>query len=192
MGRTLVSVMLTLICFVFLTGCNGDQELLAKLEQYEVQRYVNEVTEGDFHFRLVSEKDQYNEGEQVLLYGEITYIGELDEITIHHSSSAVFFHLTENVRNYDLSDAVRDIGMSTTLKRNEPFREIYHKNAAYFNENDKQFVSFINDFISRDDFPYGYYVVEGKTDFAVETDDQAESMEHVNIETTIDFKVMKN
>ena len=46
------------------------------------------MTDGDFVYRLVSEKEEYGQGDQVQVYGELEYIGEEDEITIGHAASA--------------------------------------------------------------------------------------------------------
>lgn len=150
-----------------------------------------EVSEGDYTFRLVSEKEQYTNTEEVNLYGEIIYTGDKDEVEINHSSSAILFNLFEEVRQYEIGDGVNDIGITTTLKRNEPYREHYGKSAGYDADSDKAYVKFVEDFIERDGFPTGYYMVNGFTDFSVFEDSKDESATRYNIEATIDFKVSK-
>ena len=51
------------------------------------------------------------------LYGEITYTGDKDEVTITHSSSAILFSLEEKVRGFDIDFWVEDEGLSTVLKQ---------------------------------------------------------------------------
>jgi len=155
------------------------------IEEYEVKQIVDERVQGDFAFRLVSEKEKYVGKEEVKLYGEITYIGKKNEITITHSSSAILFSLEEKVSGYDIGFGVNDIELTTVLKKDEPYREDYVKSGGYADSDPRDYVRFMKDFLSEDHFPSGYYVVNGETDFFLE------DQERVNIEATIDFKVIE-
>lgn len=183
-------IFISLFSISLLFGCTS-YEKNVDVDNYEVKHTLAEVSEGDYTFRLVSEKEQYSSTEEVNLYGEIIYTGEKDEVEIIHSSSAILFNIFEEVRRYEIGDSVHDIGLSTILKRNEPHREDYGKNAGYDSDSDKAYVQFVEDFIKQDSFPTGYYTVNGFTDFAVFEDGDNENALHYNIEATIDFKVSK-
>lgn len=187
---TIKRIFLSLFIFsLLLNGCSASYEKNVNVEDFEVENTIAEVAEGDYIFRLVSEKEQYTNTEEVNLYGEIIYTGEKDEVEINHSSSAILFNIFEEVRQYEIGDGVHDIGLTTTLKRNEPHREHYGKSAGYDADSDKAYVQFVEDFIEQDGFPTGYYTVNGFTDFAVFEDGDDESAIHYNIKATIDFKV---
>src|SRR5690606_25537683 len=105
------------------------------------------------------------------LYGEIEYIGDKKEVTIHHSSSAILFPMNEEIRGYEIGYGVNDIGLSTTLKQGEPYREEYEKSGGYSPDQDpKDYVKFMENFLNRDDFPPGYYIVNGFTDFSMDSE----------------------
>lgn len=187
----LLFITLNLIILLAIASCSSSDQIdSSDLEEYEVTNTEDETDRDDFIFRLVSEKEQYKENEDVKLYGEIEYTGDKDEITIHHSSSAVLFSMEEKARGYEIGYSVEDIGLSTTLKQGEPSREEYEKSAGY-NPNDDQndYVEFIEDFLNRDGFPSGYYVVNGQTDFSVASEKGTENEKNINIEAEIDFKV---
>lgn len=183
------SMLLILFLLLFLSCAPLNKEP-KNLDEFNVKENATQITEDDFIFRLVSEKDEYHEGETVNVYGEIVYNGEKEEVTIFHSSSAILFNLTEQTRGYEIGYAVQDIGVTTVLKRGEPLRENYNKNSVGYAPDDDN-VKFIKQFIKRDDFPTGYYVVNGFTDFTVRFNDDDEEMVRYNIEATIDFKVNK-
>lgn len=176
-----------------IASCQSNEVDHDKLEKIDVMQTTDEAMQDDFTFRLISEKEQYAVGEEVVLYGEIFYQGEKEEVTINHSSSAIFFHIIEEMRGYDIDYAVQDIGLSTTIQRfGEPHKEQYKKSGAYDPEDSpKDFVTFMEKFLEEDGFPAGYYTVKGKTDFSYARDKQSEQQEHINLEATIDFKVVE-
>lgn len=168
------------------SGCSSSNQISNNdIEEYDVNQTTDENVQGDFVFRLVSEKKEYNDLEDVKLYGEITYIGEKDEVVIHHSSSAILFSLEEKVRGFFIGFAVNDIGLSTVLKQGEPYREEYVKSGGYAEDDSNEYVKFMESFLETDEFPPGYYVVNGETDFSLE------NQENINIEATVDFKVVE-
>lgn len=184
--------MFVAIIILFIVGCNFFyQNSISDLTKYEVLKTTDEIVQDDFIFRLVSEKGQYKEGERVKIYGEIEYAGDNDEVTIHHSSSAILFPIIEETRGYKIEYEVKDIGLSTVLKQGEPYRAEYEKSGGYSPDQDsKVYVKFVEDFLNRDDFPPGYYVMNGYTDFFVESEKKLGNQERFNIEATIDFKVV--
>lgn len=176
-----------------LTACSssdsGNQIGQEEIDRYEVSKTRDQSTEADFIFRLISEKEEYEEGEDVILYGEIEYTGEQEEITIQHSSSAVLFPMEEKVREYEIGFGVNDLLVSTILKRGEPYREDYIKSGGYSPEQDpEEYIRFMEDFLERKDFPAGYYVVDGFADFFVPKE-EGEGREAFTIKAQIDFKV---
>lgn len=154
------------------------------MKDYEVKKTIDENVQGDFVFRLVSEKKEYGNREDVKLYGEITYTGDKDEVTIYHSSSAILFTLEEKTRGFDIGYAVEDIGLTTVLKKGEPYREEYVKTGGYSGDADSDYKRFMKEFLGKDGFPAGYYVVNGETDFSLE------DRERVTIKATVDFNVV--
>ncbi len=181
-------ILAVFLLFTILTaGCQSSHSVDNRdLEKYEVSQTSDENVQGDFIFRIKSEKGEYGVGEDIELYGEIEYIGEKEEVTIYHSSSAVLFPMREKIRGYEIGSAVNDIGLSTTIKKGKPYREEYGKSGSYSEDQDPQdYVNFMKEFLNASGFPAGYYVVQGSTDFSVE------SGEHVRVKGTVDFKVMK-
>jgi hypothetical protein len=189
MNKLFTAGIVTLI--IFLSGCNSSEPIdRGQLDDFEVSQTIDETVEGDFVFRLVSEKEEYNESEEVELYGELEYVGEKDEVTIHHSSSAILFPMEEKVRGYDIGFAVNDIGNATTLQQGEPYREEYVKSGGYSRDQDPEdYITFIQDFLNRDGFLPGYYVVNGFADFSIRPGEDRDEWEDFKIGAEIDFKV---
>lgn len=182
-GMIMISILMIVVgCSVSESNSSVDS---SKLEEYEVKNIEDEVTEGDYVFRLVSEKEVYEVGEEIQLYGELTYIGDQDEVIIEHASNVFIFPMVEHVREHDISGGTNDEAIQTTLVPNEPYRENYAKNGVGYAEEDPQaYKKFIKDFMERDDFPAGYYEVQGEAYFY-------DGEEHVEMEATVDFKVVE-
>lgn len=181
-------IIYTTLLTILLSACNVSSFNSDVLEKYEVQNNVDEITQDDFVFRLVSEKKQYNKDEDIKLYGEIEYIGTMEEITIHHSSSAILFDMKEEARGYEIGFGVNDIGLTTTIKKGQPYREEYEKSGGYSPDTDpKDYVKFMETFLNSDGFPPGYYIVNGSTDFFIDSENQ----NRVTLEATVDFKVVE-
>lgn len=181
----------TSVFILFITGCNSSDEKINDVEKYEIKQTIDETTQDDFIFRLVSDKAAYESGEDVKLYGEIEYIGDQAQISIFHSSSAIIFSMQEEVRGYDIGFGVNDIGLTTNLKKGEPYREEYTKSGGYSADDEEEFVEFMQGFLKNDDFPIGYYIVNGSTDFVVEPEEGLEERESIKIKATVDFKVVE-
>ncbi|ACX63120.1 hypothetical protein GYMC10_0820 [Paenibacillus sp. Y412MC10] len=132
-----------------------------------------EITDGDFVYRLVSEKEEYEQGDQVQVYGELEYIGKEDEITIGHAASAFYFPMKELTRDYNISYAMNEPYITTKLKKGEPLREYYKIGGGYDSRDDKKFKDFIHSL--KDGFPGGRYVVYGSADFVIDAMSQGAS-----------------
>src|SRR5690554_5657174 len=186
----IVFVLLSLL----LVGCASGQYLensASELDKYEILKTKDEVTKGDFVYRLVSEKDEYQENESVKIYAELEYIGEKEEVTIFHAASPFYFPMEEKVRNYVIDYGMNEPLLSTSLKQGEPYREEYVKSGGYSDQDEDDYVVFMKRFFDMNGFPSGYYAVEGYSDFFVEKDEDNEEKDVFRIEGQIDFKVLK-
>ncbi|MBY7141769.1 hypothetical protein KFZ56_01400 [Virgibacillus sp. NKC19-3] len=178
------------ILLIFLAGCGSSDPFdvnesvdSSELADQEITQTNDETTQDDFIFRLSSEKEQYESGEEVELYGEIEYIGEEDEVTISHAETPFRFSIKEEMRGYEIGYAVSEIGMSRSLTREEPYQEKYEKNAVSgLADSPEGHEAFVEAFLDHDGFPVGYYVVNGAASFAVDG-------ERYEIEGEVDFKV---
>ena len=87
-----------------MSGCGtiNEDAILAELENYDVQRVKDEVTAGDFVYRLFTEKEEYSSSKDVHMYAELEYIGENDEITIFHAVSPFYFPIEEKIRGIQI------------------------------------------------------------------------------------------
>lgn len=89
--------------FLLLVGCN--QTGGAPVKSTTKAQTKAEIMKDDFIYRLFTEKGTYQKREDVKLYAELEYIGELDSITIYHAASPFYFDITEKIRIYNrLSD----------------------------------------------------------------------------------------
>jgi hypothetical protein len=182
----------TMLIMTFLIGCTSQNNIdTGELDNYDVSKTSDEVTDGDFVYRLVTERGQYQEDEPVKVYAELEYIGEKDEITIFHAASPFYFPIKEKVRNYDLGYAMNEPLISTTLKQGKPLRKEYMKSGGYSDQGEDNYVAFMKKFFNMDGFPIGYYVVDGFADFYIETGENDEEKEDFRIEGQIDFKVIE-
>lgn len=141
-----------------------------------------EVIKGDFIYRLVTEKEHYDEGENVKIYAELEYIGEEDKVEITHGSSPFLFPMTETTRDYEIAYAVNLPGESTTLKKGEPMRQEYRGGGSYAEHDKEEYKVFM-----KQDFPSGHYIVNGYADFHLA--DKAKDEEKYIIEAQIEFYV---
>lgn len=155
-----------------------------KLASFEVKQRIAENQEGDYLFRLESLKPSYQVGEPVEVIGEIVYLGDKNEVTIHHSAVVIHFAFEEKVRDYLINIGVAEIGKSTILKQGEAYQEKFKKQFVFKPEEPADYVKFIDSFLKEEGFPIGYYEVKASADFYVE-----ETEESIKIEAGIDFKV---
>lgn len=163
-----------------------------EMGQDAVAQTTDETRQNEFIFRLVSEKAKYQVGEEVKLYGELEYIGDQAEVAISHSSSAITFPMEERTRGYPIGAMVNDIGLTTVLKKGEPYREEYGKSGGYSNDQDPEdYVSFIKDFLNREGFPPGVYAVNGAANFGLGTLEDLGEQQRVRIEANIEFEVVE-
>jgi hypothetical protein len=77
--------------------------------------------------------------------------------------------------------------LNTTLKKGQPIRKTYTSGKAYNEEDEKEYKDFMKDF-KQNGFPPGYYVVDGYTNFFIETTPNKEP-EKFHPSAQIDYKV---
>ncbi|PKH10831.1 hypothetical protein [Planomicrobium sp. MB-3u-38] len=183
---------LLLLLTLLLTACgtaeepaNGDSS--ASVEYYTVKATEAEATEGDFIYRLVSEKEEYASGGPVELYAELEYIGDLETIDIFHAASPFYFPMEEKTRSYEIHYGMEEPLITTTLTKGEPLREQYSGSGGYSAEEDSAYIEFTKNIIDMQ-FPEGYYVVDGYTDFYTENSATAQTKYEMHAE--VDFKVL--
>jgi hypothetical protein len=167
----------------------GAEDETSKGNKYEVSNPEAEVTEDDFIYRLVSEKDEYNAKEPVSIYAELEYIGNKESVTIYHAASPFHFPMYEKTRDYTIGFGMEEPLLNTILMKGEPFREEYQGSGGYGSDDDKEYINFIKN-IMKNQFPAGYYEVNGFADFFVKNNDTEKKDYKINAE--IDFKVKDN
>ncbi|MBO8171515.1 MAG: hypothetical protein H0Z33_06480 [Bacillaceae bacterium] len=159
------------------------------MDDFQVQNTQDEVTEGDFTYRLVTEKKEYQQGEPVRIYAELVYTGDREEITIYHAASPFYFPMVEKTRGFTIDYPMEQPLVSTTLKKGEPIQKEYRRSGGYGSQDEKAYIDFMKSFLE-EGFPAGYYVVNGFADFYVEWDENGEKVKRdYRIEAEIDFKV---
>ncbi|XEC97275.1 hypothetical protein AB6A23_12400 [Paenibacillus tarimensis] len=190
--------MLTLIVFLFvLTGCaaqgNGNspaessQDIL-KGGTMTTGMSSAESTEGDFIYRLVTEKEAYHEGESVKLYAELEYIGDKKEVTIYHAASPFSFPITEHTRNYSIAYMMNQPLLTTLLAKGEPLREEYAKGGGYGSQDNEEYIAFIKNFWENG-FPAGSYTVYGSADFYVQPNKEGKDKREYKLKAQVNFDV---
>ena len=185
----IIFIMLTLLLSSCTYELESDNEV-TKLDNYEVIKTMDEVIEGDFIYRLVTEKGEYLDNESVNIYAELEYIGDNEEITIYHAASPFFFPMVEKIRDYSIDYPMDEPLISTKLIKGKPLREEYKRSGGYSSQDEKEYVNFIKSFWDKG-FPTGYYVVNGFVDFYVQSNEN-DKQEEFNIKAQIDFKVNIN
>lgn len=169
------------------TGGDTPADTTASIDEYSVSNTEASTTDGDFIYRLVSEQEQYPSGGPVEIYAELEYVGEEDSIDIYHAGSAFFFPMEEKTRGYQLDYPMIEPLLTTTLTKGEPLRESYTGSGGYSDQDDAAYIEFMKHVINNE-FPEGYYVVNGYADFFTETPDGVQTDYEIHAE--VDFKVI--
>lgn len=169
------------------TGGDTPADTTASIDDYSVSTTEASTIDGDFIYRLVSEREQYASGGPVEIFAELEYRGEEDTIDIFHAGSAFFFPMEEKTRGYQLDYPMIEPLITTTLTKGEPLRESYTGSGGYSDQEDAAYIEFMQQ-VMNNEFPQGYYVVDGYADFYTETPDGAQTDYEIHAE--IDFKVI--
>lgn len=163
----------------------------SKLNEYEVVNTESEVQEGDFIYRLVTEKSEYTTDEPVNIYAELEYVGDQEEVMIYHAMTPFYFPMTEKIRNYEIDYPMPEPLGGTTLKKGEPIRQDYTRTGSYSPDKQDDYTEFMKSFI-KDGFLEGYYVLNGSAGFYTGDPEGNEGdRKNYNIEGEIDFKVFE-
>ncbi len=180
---------------VLLSGCSGD----VKYDEQNVKespigsKAKAEVTEGDFVYRLVSEKSVYAEGEKVEVYAELEYIGAEAEVKIAHANSPFYFPTKEKMRNFDIRYGMHQPARMTVLKKGLPLRERFVPRGGYSPEDPKEYVDFINvvwEASKKGTLLWGDYQVSGSANFDPLNDSMV-SQKSLRLNAEIEFFIEK-
>ncbi|MET3196495.1 hypothetical protein [Bacillus sp. OAE603] len=187
-------MLLTVVFIFILSSCSTNQETKKKesvLDNYNVMNNHSEVRVKDFIYRIVSEKQEYANDEKVKIYLELEYVGNEEQVTIYHAESPFYFNLKEKTRNYDIVYGMNQPLVKTTIVKGRPLREEYKVGSGgYSGDDPKEYVDFMKKIMDTKRLPYGYYILNGKTDFYVETVKNGKNVQiEYNISSPIDFKV---
>ncbi|MWC30812.1 hypothetical protein [Paenibacillus sp. MMS18-CY102] len=125
---------------------------------------IAETKQDDFIYRLIIEPAEPASGGDVKLYGELEYVGDQDEIDIHHAASPFFFYLKETTRGYNIGYMMNQPAITTKLKKGAPLREQYKGGGGFSDRDNKDYIAFIKD-LSAHGFPVGHYEVTGTAEF---------------------------
>lgn len=173
---------------IVLVGCNKTEKPKSDTT-LEVINTKKEVKEGDFIYRLVSEKEVYAENGPIQLYAELEYIGDKTEIEIFHAASPFYFPMVEKTRDYQIEYAMNEPLLSTTLIKGEPLRQDYVGSGGFSEHDRDEYVKFIKR-VMDSEFPTGHYVVNGAANFFVRTNGNVtEEKKDFKIEVQVEFKV---
>ncbi|KAB8137632.1 hypothetical protein F9U64_08675 [Gracilibacillus oryzae] len=150
---------------------------------------IAEVQQGEFIYRLITEQESYQTGEDVKLFAELEYVGNKQEITIYHAASPFSFPIKELTAGYEIGYPMNEPLLTTTIKKGEPLRQQYEVAGSYSEADDKDYIAFMKDFLENS-FPEGKYKVNGIADFYTngENDDQKTDYQ---MEAKIEFEVME-
>lgn len=146
-----------------------------------------EIKEGDFVYRLYSEKDVYENGDIAVL-AELTYIGSDDSIEIYHAASPFYFPIEEKMRGIEVGYGMDEPLIETILYKDEPFRERYTFSGGYGENDEKEYIDFVKGIVKHG-FPEGKYIVHGIAEFFTQNKNGVEQ-KHYSLKGDIGFSVM--
>lgn len=166
-------------------GANGGTQ--DKLSDFQVTSPKSESAEAEFIYRLATEQEQYTEGEEITIEAELEYIGEQDNVEISHAASPFYFPLREETRAYTVDYPMNEPLLITRLAKGDPLQERYSGSGGYSSEDDPDYIEFVQH-VMDNQFPPGYYKVEGYAEFsAIHADGSATPHK---ISAAIDFMVL--
>ncbi len=129
---------------------NDVEENHSKLDEYEVVSTESEVQEGDFIYRLFTEKPEYTTDESVNIYAEFEYVVDQEEVMIYHAMKPFYFPMTEKVRHYEINYPMPDPLGGTTLKKGKPVRHDYTRAGCYTTNEQDDCTKFMKSFLKMD------------------------------------------
>lgn len=123
------------------------------------------VEDGDFVYRLFTEKDVYDEFGDTAIFAELTYVGEKESIEIYHAASPFSFPMEERTRGINVDYAMNEPLITRTLQKDVPFREKYTFAGGYSDGDDEKYVEFVKTMIDQG-LPKGEYIIHGSAQFS--------------------------
>ena len=97
----------TLIFLIFiLAACGTGVQNNGNSMNYEFENITDGIDEdGQFSFKLVSEKAVYQVGEPLQIKAELTYIGDEESIRISHAASPIWMLTSNLTKGYEFEAA---------------------------------------------------------------------------------------
>ncbi|TLS48469.1 hypothetical protein FE782_30500 [Paenibacillus antri] len=182
---------LLLLLFLALSGCMqspGERGASDPVKPIDERPAAAETKEGEFVYRLVSERSEYESGGEVVLYAELIYTGPEESVTIYHAASPFSFPIRETTRGYEIGYMMNQPLLHTELRRNVPLRETYVKSGGFGEQDEREYVEFMKRFW-KEGFPEGEYIVNGSADFFVGNGPDDSDKIDYRIEATVSFAV---
>lgn len=185
-------VLYVVLSILVLSACGAKKNTNTKHEPIDKDEIAypieTEVTTGDFVYRLYSEKEIYEEYAMPDIYAELVYIGNEESIDISHAASPFYFPIHEKTRDYEIDYAMNEPLITTTLQKGEPLREKYSFAGGYSDQNNQEYIDFI-DTILNEGFPTGEYTVNGMADFFTKNPKEATDPDKFNMNAKIGFTI---
>lgn len=185
-----IAAICTLIPALLLTACGVEETRQQPADDATVFTVISPKAasvQGDFIYRLISEKEQYTEGKEIKIYTELEYSGEQENIEISHAASPFHFPLYEETREYAVEYAMNEPLLTTQLIGGEALQEYYSGSGGYSAEEDEAYIEFVQRIMGKE-FPPGYYKANGFAYFTAAS--SAGSGIPYEFHTQIDFKVV--
>ena len=180
-------------CLFTLAACGTKTNFNTEIFSNPTHLYLQpeaEVQKGDFVYRLFTEKDVYDKFGDTAIFAELTYVGDQDSIDIYHAASPFYFPLEERTRGIEVDYAMNEPLITTTLKKDEPFRERYSFAGGYSDNDDEKYVSFVKTLMN-EGFPEGEYIIHGSAEFYTKDPAGAINKETYKLNADIGFTVAK-
>ncbi len=190
--KKLSFIMSLVLLSIGLLGCqqSNNEKVDNKVNASQTLETKAEVIEGDFVYRLVSEKTEYSKNEPIKIYAELEYTGDKEEIEIAHSASPFSFPMVETTRDYGIDYNMNEPLLSTKLIKGEPLREEYRGSGGYGSEDKQEYKDFMKQIMNLE-FPEGHYVVNGIANFYIINDEESEQVKKYYITAQVEFMVKK-
>lgn len=161
--KTMVFV---LLMFLSMLMVSCEQEEIVPLESSGLPK-VTESFDDYFRIVLYSEKDVYNEAEEVKIWGTLEYIGKKDSIEIKSGSPYIGYTVESDGIEY-ISFMRLTLLMTTTLEKGEIYEFPLIKSGGF--SEDAEDADFWRDFYNEEKmlFPTGVYQLTFSTSFTID------------------------
>lgn len=108
-------------CLIILVACgeNNDSPTSFPL----LPPPIVEVQEGDFIYKLYTEKEFYKRYEEIVVITELTYVGGEDSIKVGHAATPFTFSLKEKTNTVKATSIVSQPELTRMLKKDVPINQ---------------------------------------------------------------------